>query len=189
MSRTVDVEGPVANGWLDLDDIAPINGADWHTEGCAATYVACCFGVDGDQPGEVEVELQRATAYGIELWRWSDAGEDGPPRLTEAEARADAEEHASDSDETPDIDDQIEAILDTGYFGDDATVHDIRRICDALCGHARGVLLLPRGVVPSAPLGRLWTTNGYLECEHIQVDATNDTLGLAAATLLASIRR
>lgn len=182
----IDLAALVNDSHLDLDVV--FAGASWRTVDTAATFVACCFGLDGDQPGEVELKLERAEMGGIEAWRWREpeSGDHGDVCLSRDDAVAAAEEYAQDSDETPDVDEQISAIIETGYFGADVDADDIREICEALCGHSQGVLLLPSGEVPARPLGRLWTTNGYLQCDHIQVAATHSSVELAAAALLAA---
>jgi hypothetical protein len=183
---TIQIQALVDDGLLDLGKI--FSSAKWDTQEIVATYIVCCFGNDGCQPGEQEVRIESATEYGIVAYRWyeSESGDHGAILLDRDDAIAAGEEHASDSDETPDLDGQIEQILATGYFGDSADADDIRSICEALCGHSQGVILLPRGEMPAQPIGRLWTTNGYLQCEHVQMSATHGTVELAASSLLAA---
>lgn len=188
---TLDVSGLVEAGLLDLD--AVFEGAEWDRVEHIATYVSCCYGAEGDEPGEVQVSLERATAYGIVGWRWRehDAGEDlesGPVTLDRAEAVEAGEDYAEESDETPGLDSLIDEIIETGYLA--ASREEIRAICAAASSHSQGYLLLPRGELPH-PIDVAWTTSGYLdlpEDQWITLAATHDREEIAADALLRAIR-
>jgi len=186
-NNDVDVAGLVEAGLLDLDTVFA-NG-DWEADSdIIATYTACVYGRDGDEPGEVEVVLESATAYGITAYRWAerdDSGthERGPITLDRDEAVAAGEEYAEDHDEEPDAGDLIEQIVETGYFGS-ADAEDIRAICDEATKHSQGYLLLPAGEFVGRPM---WTTNGYLQCEYVTLDATHHSIAHAADALLRAV--
>ena len=165
--------------------------SDWKNDEEIASYTSCVYGPSGDQPGTVRVSLQRAEEYGIEAWRWQDdddsyADETGPITLDRTEACEDGAAHATDSDESPDLNDLIEEIVATGYFGK-ADAAAIERICDAACEHSCGVLLLPAGDLPVGPLP--WTTSGWLECDHVRIDADHESPERAAWQLLRVIEQ
>jgi hypothetical protein len=80
-------------------------------------------------------------------------------------------------DETPDLDSIIEAIRDSKYFDNPDT---IREVIGAAISHSQGKLLV-------TPFGYVWTTNGYLQCDHIQLDAAFGTQEQAAEALLQAI--
>ncbi len=87
----------------------------------------------------------------------------------------------------PDADDLIRQIVETGYFGD-ADDADIRAICQAATDYSQGYLLLAAGGFPGDPIGRLWTTNGYLQCaEYVTLDATYPCIAYAADALLRAV--
>lgn len=168
--------------------------ADWRTEGSIATFTACVFGPDGDEPGEVQIVLQSATVDGVTAYRWAERsdgcmGERGPVTLDPDGARAGGEDYASRNDEEPDADDLIRQIVETGYFGD-ADDDDIRAVCEEATQHSQGYLLLPAGEFCGHPIGRMWTTNGYLQCEeYVTLDATYPSLAYAADALLRAVTR
>ena len=99
-------------------------------------------------------------------------------------ARRLAKSWIEDRDDCPDLGDLIEQIVATGVLGD-ADEDDVRRLCKAATKHSQGVLLVPT----AGPQGHMtwwtWITNGWLECDHISLDATHDRIELAAADLLA----
>jgi hypothetical protein len=150
--------------------------------------VARCYGPDGDQPGTCEVSIESATLGDIEIYRWheSESGDSGPARWTRERAVADAEEHASDRDETPDLDETIDAIVDTGIFSCDSD--DVREICEAAVHHSEGYLLLATGQRLPSPAGIAWTTDGYLQCDRVQMPCGQESAELAAAVLLSICR-
>ena len=185
--QTVDVGGLVEEGLLDLD--AVFVQADWRTDDDITTYTACVYGPEGDRPGEVQVILQSATEYGITAFRWAEqgGGEKGPITLDRDEAVAGGEEYAEENDEEPDADDLIAKIVDTGYFGA-ADADDVRAICEEATRHSQGYLLLPAGEFVGRPIGRMWTTNGYLQCDrYVTLDATYPSIAYAADALLRAV--
>ena len=85
---------------------------------------------------------------------------------TDTTLHAAIEEYASENDEEP----------------------DIKAICEEATKHSQGYLLLPAGEFCGHPIGRLWTTNGYLQCEkYVTLDATHPSLAYAADTLLRAV--
>ena len=189
MTTTIDTQGLIDAGLLDLDRV--FAQADWKTEEEIASYTSCVYGPSGDQPGTVRVMLQRAEEYGIEAWRWQEdddcyADETGPITLNRGEACDDGAGYATESDESPDLDELVGNIVATGFFGD-ADAADIERICEAACGHSCGVLLLPTGDLPAGPPS--WTTSGWLECDHVRIDADHQSPERAAWQLLRVITR
>jgi hypothetical protein len=183
----IDVAGLVEAGHLDLDGI--FAKTDWRQIDSITTYTACVFGRDGDEPGEVQIVLESATEFGIKAFRWAecdDGGshEHGTITLDRDEAIEAGEEYASENDEMPDADELIEKIVETGYFGD-ADADDIKAICKAATEHSQGYLLLPKGEFVGHPIGRSWTTNGYLQnIEYVTLDATYSDIAFAADALL-----
>lgn len=190
VTETVDVAGLVEAGLLNLD--AVFERADWRQVDGITAYTACVYGKDGDEPGEVRVVLESATEYGVTAYRWAekdDGGthERGPITLDRDEAVKAGEEYASENDEEPDTDDLIRQIVETGYFGD-ADADDIKAICEEATKHSQGYLLLPAGEFCGQPIGRLWTTNGYLQCEkYVTLDATHPSTAYAADALLRAV--
>lgn len=187
----MDVEGLVEAGLLDLD--AVFERADWRVQDGITAYTACVYGSRGDEPGEVLVVLQSATEYGITAYRWAekdDSGtyETGPVTLDRDEAVSGGEDYAEENDEEPDADDLIRQIVETGYFGD-ASSDDIRAICKEATEHSQGYLLLPAGEFVGHPIGRMWTTNGYLDqCDkYVTLDATHPSIAYAADALLRAV--
>lgn len=153
------------------------------------TYVICAFGKNWDELGEVDMYVQPGIVTledneKVTIWRAIDAGRELEWWFaTREEAVTCAEEVAVDEDASPDMEEIIAAIIETGYFGD-ADSDDIRDICHEATRHSQGYLLLPRGSFVGHPIGRMWTTNGYLQCDHISLDATHGRIDLAAAELL-----
>jgi len=189
MTTTIDVQGLIDAGLLDLKQV--FEKTEWSTVEEIATYTACVYGPNGDQPGTVRVMLQTATEFGIDAWRWQEdddsyADQTGPITLGRGEACDDGAAHATESDESPDLDELIAKIVATGFFGQ-ADAADIERICDAACEHSCGVLLLPSGDLPVGPPS--WTTSGWLECDHVQIDADHESPERAAWQLLRVITR
>lgn len=189
MTEIIDINGLIEDGHIDLDEV--FEGAAWTKDSEIATYTACVYGPEGDLPGEVRVILQVSELYGITAWRWRDddgsyGGDTGDITLDRLVAIQAGEEHAVDRDEEPDLDRLVGEIVETGFFGD-ATTNDIRAICEEATGYSQGYLLLPAGEFVGRPIGRLWTTNGYLECPHVRLDATYPKASYAAAGLLAAI--
>jgi len=82
--------------------------------------------------------------------------------------------------------DLIEAIVETGYFGD-ADAEDIRAVCVEATRHSQGHILLPAGEFVGHPIGRMWTTNGYLQYPHVRLAATCPSVAYAARDLLRAV--
>lgn len=189
-TETVDVAGLVEADLLDLDAVFDL--ADWRQVDGITAYTACVYGKDGDEPGEVQIVLESATEYGIVAYRWAEKDDGGthgrgPITLDRDEAVEAGEEYASENDEEPDADDLIRQIVESGYFGG-ADADDIRAICEEATKHSQGYLLLPAGEFCGHPIGRLWTTNGYLQCEkYVTLDATHPSLAYAADALLRAV--
>lgn len=189
-TETVDVAGLVEAGLLNLD--AVFYRADWQQVDGIAAYTACVYGKDGDKPGELQIVLESATEYGIVAYRWAEEDGSGthgrgPITLDRDEAVEAGEEYASENDEEPDADDIIRQVVESGYFGD-ADADDIKAICEEATKYSQGYLLLPAGAFCGHPIGRLWTTSGYLQCEkYIMLDATHPRLAYAADALLRAV--
>lgn len=189
-AMTVDVDGLVADGLLDLD--AVFERAEWHVADDIATYTARLFGRHGDEPGEISVVLESAQRYGITAYRWAERDdgsgtyETGPVTLSRAEAEEGGAEYAAENDDPPDVDDIIGKIIETGYFGR-VDAAEILAICEEATKHSQGYLLLPPGS-PVHPVGRMWTTDGYLEvARYITIPATYPSVGYAADALLRAV--
>lgn len=188
--ETVDIAGLVEAGHLDLDSV--FESAAWTRDGdSVASFTRCCYGPEGDSPGELEIVIEAATEYGVTVYRWTEIDEAGSYEsgeivLDREEAVSAGEDYASENDEEPDTDDLIEAIVETGYFGG-ADADDIRAVCEAATQHSQGYLLLPKGEFVGHPIGRMWTTNGYLQCEYVTLDATHPSVAYAADALLRAV--
>jgi hypothetical protein len=189
MSTTdIDIAALVDDGHLDLDDVFSMS--DWDDIENITSFTACVYGRDGDEPGDISVDLQHTTAYGITAWRWLErdaAGsyERGPITLDRQEAVEGGKEYADENDDPPDYDSTLRQIVATGYFGDsDAT--DISLVCSEATRYSQGYLLLPKGYIPR-PLGVAWTVDGYLEQEHVQLPATYGQVEYAACALLGLV--
>ena len=185
----IDIEGLVAAELLDLD--AVFARARWQVVDRITTYTACVYGSQGDEPGEIQMSLESATEYGIVAYRWaaSDDGgvcECGPIVLDEDEARDAGEEYATQENEEPDANALIEQIVATGYFGD-AGEDDILACCKEATQHSQGYILLPKGEFVGHPIGRMWTTSGYLQCKHICLEANYPSAAYAADALLRAV--
>ncbi len=173
------------------DAIVEAAKREWESVEVSHTYVARCFGDDGAQPGTVEVRIERATLRSpdrereIEVWRWTEeeTGPSGPACWTCKAAESGAAKHADDSDETPDLDETIASIVETGLFRADAS--DVRRVLDACCNHSKGYLLLVTGDTIPHPIGAVWTTDGYLQCPHVRMPCGQHSAELAASVLLS----
>lgn len=187
-------------GWDDIadpvDDVPDFDTIDWGNARWRlvdeiATFISCVYGPHGDEPDEVEVVLQSAEVDGVTAYRWCEcdqAGEHshGEPTPDKDEAIADGEEYAAANDDTPDVDDLIRQIAESGCFGD-ADHDDIRAVCKEATKHSQGYLLLPVGEFVGHPIGRMWTTNGYLQCDHVALPATFSRISLAADALLRAV--
>lgn len=185
----IDLAGLIEDGHLDLEAI--FRRAEWWRVETIASYTAWVYGDDGDGPGEAWVSLWSAEAYGLTAWRWEDeddAGshDAGPITLDRDEAVRGGEAHAADAGGAPDIDDLIQRIVGTGYFGG-ATSDDIRAVCEAATAYSQGYLLLPAGGPCGEPVGRLWTTHGYLQCRHVRIAADHGSPVEAAYALLRAV--
>jgi hypothetical protein len=186
---------------------------DWEV---VDSYLRRCYGRDGDELGEVPVSVapytvdQDCEACGgqgckndadetccdecagegtIEASGWivaetpDEATEYHGRYATREEAVDAAEELAEELDETPDQDGIIAEIRETGYF-DDPDI--IQLVVDAATQYSQGYLLITPDI--HQPVGTRWTTNGYLECAHITLDATYGTHAQAAEALLRAIQ-
>ena len=169
---------------------------DLNGDGVREMLVATGGGASGDEPGEVTVVLETLTweavtehrSHGtIKAYRWSDGDASGTWTHDRDKAILDGEEFAKAEDETPNADDLIGDILESGFFGPSATEENVREILECVEDGVEGFyLLLAQGVVPAKPLGRLWTNNGYLQVPHICLPACS-SVGVAAHTLLRTI--
>lgn len=189
-TTTVDVKGLVDAGLLDLDNV--FRTADWRVVDSITTFTACVYGPEGDSPGEVRVALQSATEYGITAYRWAeqdDSGthETGPVTLDREEAEREGQEYADENDNEPDADDLVRQIVETRYFGE-ATEDEIKAICQKATEYSQGYLMLPAGEFVGHPIGRMWTTNGYLQHNrYVTLDATHPSVAYAADALLRAV--
>ncbi len=188
MMDAVDIAGLVEAGHLDLD--AVFGSSDWSEEDDITAYTARW---GGDVPSAVDIALEEATEYGITAYRWAARDSDGPYEwgtvtLDRAGAIRAGKEYASEhADEEPDADDLIRLVVETGYFGD-ADADDIRAICEEATEYSQGYLMLPAGEFPGRPLGRLWTTNAYLQRDdYVTLDATHSSVAYAADALLRAV--
>lgn len=87
---------------------------NWNHRGeVVATFVQCCYGVDGDEPGDNWVMLQRGVREddddGVAVWRWisgDDSGiyEESRAFATRAEAETDGMDYAVRMDEGDGVD-------------------------------------------------------------------------------------
>lgn len=99
------------------------------------------------------------------------------------EAEEAAKALSVDEDETPDLEGLLTEIKETGYFSDPDM---IPRVVKAATQHSQGYLLVTPGI--SQPVGQRWTTNGYLQCDYIALEATYSTEEEAADALLRAIQ-
>jgi hypothetical protein len=189
MPVEIDVEGLVAAKLLNLK--AVFEKSDWKTVKVINSYTACSYG-ETDEPGEVEIVLQKATEYGITAYRWAeedDGGyhEKGAIVLHPDEVREDAMEHVIEQDDEPDIEDLVNKIVDTGYFGS-ATRKDILNVCECATEHSEGYLILRAGKI-TYPIESLLTTCGHLDgCDYVTLDADFQRVSYAAHALLRAVK-
>lgn len=187
---TVDVAGLVDDGFLTLN--ALFSDAIWKRDGSpVASFIRCCYGPEGDAPGELEIIVECAVKYGIAVYRWTEidaagAYVSGDITLDRAEAVSAGEDYASENDEEPDADDLIQQIRETGYFGD-AIAAEIKAVCEEATRYSQGYLLLPKGEFVGHPIGRMWTISGYLQCDHVRLTASKLSVAVAADELLRRI--
>lgn len=81
----------------------------------------------------------------------------------------------------------VRQIVETGYFGD-ADADDIRAICREATRYSQGYLLLPAGEFCGHPIGRMLTTNGYLQgVAYVTLSASHDSVSDAASALLRAV--
>lgn len=169
MAEQIDLAGMVECGALDVDKLA--DKANWRVVDTIAGYVACCYGDQGDEPGQCEVVLEAAECYGVTVYRWADRDDGGThatgsPTLDKDEAEADGVNVAEENDETPDEDEQIQAILDAGWFSDSVDADDIRAIIEYCHSHndlGQGHVIVDRDG------RREWVTTGYVEHEAMYI--------------------
>lgn len=156
---------PITPEWVGEQDRSP------SVIETAATYVACCYGTDGDEPGKCEVVIECAESRGVKAYRWADRDDSGTHNYGDwsfdlDSVRSSAEEVAEENDETPDDDDQMQAILDAGWFADDVDADDIRAIIDYCHSHnglGQGHVIIDRDG------RREWVTTGYVEHEAMYI--------------------
>jgi hypothetical protein len=174
---------------LYLDDV--FECAEWRSVDSIADYTARCYGDDGDDPGLVVVELESAKCYGIVGYRWASSDpsgqyEIGPPTIDRVKAVREGEKHAEQADEGIDLDDTLEAIVESGYFGE-STADDIRAVCEEATKHAQGLVLVPAGRIVGPP-GSKWVTSGYLDCDsYVSLSTNHDRVEYAAYALLKAV--
>jgi hypothetical protein len=189
--ETIDIAGLVADGHLDLE--ALFDSDDWDVIDDITTYTACVYGRYGDQPGVVAIALEEATKYGITAYRWlerDDSGsfERGPATLNRDEAVRGGEEYAAECDETPNPEEQIQAILDTDWFDTSVDAEEVREIInyiESYDGTGQG------HVIVATTGAREWVTNGWVEEESVHVPIPHAGYGSwagCAAALLAAIQ-
>jgi hypothetical protein len=190
-TETIDLAGLVADGHLDLE--ALFDSDDWDVVDDITTYTACVFGFDGAQPGQVEICLEEATKYGITAYRWlerDDSGdyERGPVALDRDEAVRGGEEYAAEADETPNPEEQIQAILDSGWFAAGVDAEEVREIInyiESYDGVGQG------HVIVTTTGEREWVTNAWVEEASVHVSIPHAGYGSwagCAAALLAAIQ-
>ena len=172
---------------IDID-INDLDRGNWEE---VDSFMARCYGPNGDELGSVPVSVCAAT-----LANEDDSDEyyvvaETPDECTNFHGvyttREEAEEAANDlcveQDETPDLDDVMAEIKETGYFTDPDI---IPLVVKAATQYSQGYLLVTPDI--SQPVGTAWTTNGYLQCDYIALDATYSTEEEAAEALLNAIQ-
>jgi hypothetical protein len=85
---------------IDLDATFE-DDVHWEWDANITTYTACIFGVDGDEPGTLEIVLQTAEMCGVTAWRWAEIDfqnewEHGRPTLSRAVAIAEGQVYADE---------------------------------------------------------------------------------------------
>jgi hypothetical protein len=162
------------------------NRGDWKS---VASYAGRYYGPEGDDLGDIPISI--ATFYDAETdaeLGWIVA--ETPVECTEIhgtyadrdEAETAAGELAEELDETPDLDDVVEQIAATGYFD---SPEIIPAVVAGMTSYSQGYLLITPDI--SEPVGTRWTTNGYLQCDHIQAPATFSSEPQASAWLLRAV--
>jgi hypothetical protein len=73
----------------------------WEWDANITAYTAHIFGVDGDEPGTLEIVLQTAEMFGVTAWRWAEIDcqnewENGRPTLSRAKAIAEGRMYAEE---------------------------------------------------------------------------------------------
>lgn len=152
------------------------------------SYLHRGYGRDGDELGEVPVSVARYTTEDDESgWIVAETPDEATEYhgryATREEAVAAAEALAEELDETPDLAEIVADIQATGYFDDPDIVP---AIVAAATQYSQGYLLVTPDI--HQPVGTRWTTSGYLECDHITLDATYGTKEQAAEALLRAIQ-
>ncbi len=135
------------------------------------TYIACCYGSNGDEPGECEMVIECVEANGVKAYRWADRDDSGTNdtgdwSLDYEEVEAAAKKEIEDRDETPDDDEQVQEILDAGWFAADVDADDIRGLVDYCHKHnnlGQGHVIIDRDG------HRKWVTTGYVEHEAMYI--------------------
>lgn len=167
---------------------------DWSTE---ATYLGRCYGSSGNELGSIPVSIASVVLDdddddGKHVIGWVVA--ETPDEATvlhsiwgsEEEAREAAEDLAAELDETPETQETqeiIEEIKATSYFDDPAIID---HVVSAATGYSQGYILVTPDI--AQPVGTRWTTNGYLQCDYIELAATYGTEAEAAEALLHAIQ-
>jgi len=134
-------------------------------------YIACVYGDNGDAPGECEVVIEQAKSHGELAFRSVDRDDSGDHETGEWSLHydavlAEAKKYIAEHDETPDPDEQIAEILQSGWFDADVDASDIREIVDYCHSHNH----LGQGHVIIDRAGRReWVTTGYVEHDAIYI--------------------
>ena len=156
------------------------------------SYMGRYYGADGDELGEIPISVAAVESSDSDAalvgWLVAETPDETTEYhgvyATEEEAIEAATELAAELDETPVLDEIIAAIVETGYFRDaDIVPH----VVAAATNYSQGYLLITPGV--RQPVGTRWTTNGYLQCDHVQLSADYDSKEQAAEALLKKLAK
>ena len=175
----------------ELADLLERHGdCNWRAVEAIDTYIACCYGRDGDEPGSVEIVLQEASPCGVTIYRWAerdDGGthETGCAMFDRDESVASGKAYAEENDETPNADDQVAEILAADWFSASVDDGDVRAIIDYIEGHSD----LGQGhVIVDRDGWREWVTTGYVERDAVYVGIPHGGFGSWAAAASALLR-
>lgn len=160
---------------------------DWEE---IAEYEGRYYGPDGNELGTIPISIAPVLdIHTDDVLGWLVAETPDEDTIyhgvysTEAEAKEAARKLAEKLDETPVLDDVIADIAAVEYF-DNPKI--IPLVVDAMTQYSQGYLLITPGI--REPIGTRWTTNGYLQCDHLAMDATYDSREVAAEALLRAVR-
>ncbi len=184
---SVDLKGLVQHGHLDLHKI--FRDAEWKVVEKITSYMMLLC----DDLKRVDVVLETAEVHGITAYVWVEKRPSidlvSRIHLDRKEAFDEGLERAFEHDHLTNIDYFLKRIFNTRYFGD-ATIEEIRSICDEATRRDHGYLILPAGKFVGNPVGLAWSKTGVstVNIKHVVLPVPLTDQRTAAKTLLHLIR-